>query len=83
MSSPVRYFFHLVSDYEVIPDEGGVDLWNDEDTLFHIIEALGEFIKDDRSNEWQGWCIEVADGTGQTVLSVPLIDFDQRRSLLH
>jgi hypothetical protein len=79
-----RYFFHLVSPHEVIPDEEGVDMSTGEDALSQIMQAVNEFIKEALScDEWQGWSLEITDGIGSMVLSIPLTDFDQTRSPLH
>jgi hypothetical protein len=79
-----RYFFHLVSPHEVIPDEEGVDMSTGEEALSQIMQAVNEFIKEALScDEWQGWSLEITDGIGSMVLSIPLTDFDQTRSPLH
>ena len=83
MPMSARYFFHLVSDHEVILDEEGIDLWNDEGTLFHIIRAADELIKESSTlDEWQGWRLEVMDGTGRTALRIFLSDYNQEQSIL-
>jgi hypothetical protein len=79
-----RYFFHLVSPHEVIPDEEGVDMSTGEEALSQILQAVNEFIKEALScDEWQGWSLEITDGIGSMVLSIPLTDFDQTQSPLH
>jgi hypothetical protein len=79
-----RYFFHLVSPHEVIPDEEGVDMSTGEEVLSQIMQAVNEFIKEALAcDEWQGWSLQVTDGIGSMVLSIPLTDFDQLRSPLH
>jgi hypothetical protein len=79
-----RYFFHLVSPREVIPDEEGVDMSTGEEALSQILQAVNEFIKEALSfDEWQGWSLQITDGMGSMVLSIPLTDFDQMRSPLH
>lgn len=79
-----RYFFHLVSPHELIPDEEGVDLQPDEGTLSQILQAVNEFIKEAlSSDEWQGWSLEITDDIGSMVLSIPLTDVDQVPSPLH
>jgi hypothetical protein len=84
MFNSERYFFHLVSGSEVIPDEKGVDLWTDEGLLSQILQAVDEFIDEAVSlNDWHGWWLEVMDGTGGMVLSIPLTGFDRQQSLLH
>ena len=79
-----RYFFHLVSPHGVIADEEGVDMSTGEEALSQILQAVNEFIKEALSwDEWQGWSLEITDGIGSMVLSIPLTDFDQTRSPLH
>ena len=78
-----RCFFHLVSSHEVILDEEGVDMSTGEEALSQIMQAVNEFIKEALScDEWQGWSLEITDGIGSMVLSIPLTDFDQMRSPL-
>ena len=68
-----RYFFHLASDHEVIVDEIGIYLRNDEGVLFQIFQAVDELIKEGlSSDELQGWRLEVTDCAGRMLLSVPL-----------
>ena len=84
MSMPERYFFHLVSPHEVIPDEEGVDMSSDGEALSQIMQAVNEFIKEALlCDEWQGWSLEITDGIGSMVLSIPLTDCEQMRSPLH
>ena len=83
MPMPERYFFHLVSPHEVIPDEEGVDMSTDEEALSQILQAVNEFIKEALScDEWQGWSLEITDGIGSMVLSIPLTDCDDCEALL-
>jgi hypothetical protein len=69
-----RFFFNFVSDTEVIRDETGVDLSIEGDVVGQIACALEDLYRESclGSAEWEGWRIEVADCTSQTVLSVPL-----------
>ena len=62
----------------------GVDMSTGEEALSQILQAVTEFIKEALScDEWQGWSLEITDGIGSMVLSIPLTDFDQTRSPLH
>ncbi|EIM24412.1 DUF6894 family protein [Microvirga lotononidis] len=82
MPASARYFFHLVSDHEVIPDEEGIDLWNEEGALLSVIRAANGLIKEGlMSDEWQDWCLEVMDGTGRTILRISLSDFNQAQRI--
>ncbi len=83
MSLFARYFFHLVSDDEVIPDEEGIDLWNDDGTLLHIIKAVNDLLREGLPlDDWQGWRLEVMDGTGRLVVCIPLADLEGWHSRL-
>ena len=82
MPLSTRYFFHLVSDHEVIPDEEGIVLWNKEGALFAIIRAANGLIKENLTlDEWQGWRLEVMDGAGRMILSISLSDYNQEQSI--
>jgi hypothetical protein len=76
-----RFFFHLILGGEVIRDEQGVMLSTEDGILLCAARALQELRQEGffASGEWQGGRIEVADGTGRTILSFPLCDSD----LLH
>jgi hypothetical protein len=69
-----RFFFHLVSDEEVIRDEDGVNLSLHDGVLLCAARALEELRQEGffAAGVWQGWQIEITDDTGQTVLRVPL-----------
>ena len=62
----------------------GVDMSTGEEALSQILQAVTEFINEALScDEWQGWSLEITDGIGSMVLSIPLTDFDQTQSPLH
>lgn len=69
-----RFFFNLVSDTEVVPDEEGVDLPPEGDLVSHIARALEDLHQDGMlgSAEWQGWQVVITDGLGQTLFSAAL-----------
>jgi hypothetical protein len=69
-----RFFFNLVSDTEMIHDEEGLELPSEGDVVGHIAHALEDLYWDGSlaSAEWEGWRIDVADCTGQTLLSAAL-----------
>ncbi|EIM26867.1 DUF6894 family protein [Microvirga lotononidis] len=82
MPASARYFFHLVSDHEVIPDEEGIVLWSGEGAVFAIIRAANGLIKERLLlHEWHGWRLEVTDGTGRTILRISLSDYNQEQSI--
>ncbi|EIM30172.1 DUF6894 family protein [Microvirga lotononidis] len=82
MPVSARYFFHLVSDYEVIPDEEGIDLFQEEGALIPLIRALDELIKEGLAlDPWQDWWLEVMDGLGRTVARIPLSASNQGQGI--
>jgi hypothetical protein len=78
-----RYFFHLVSDDEVIRDETGVHLATKEGVPLCAARAIAELQQEGffAVGAWQGWQIDITDGAGQTILSVPLGNPDLEQSL--
>jgi hypothetical protein len=68
------FFFHLVSDTEMIHDEERLDLPPEDDVVGHITRALEDLRQNDMlaSAEWQGWQVVVTDYLGQTIFSVAL-----------
>jgi hypothetical protein len=70
----LKYFFNLVSDGEVIPDEEGINVSYLDDALMQAVQAVEELRHEDlvSAGEWQGWWLEVTDDAGQIVLSVSL-----------
>lgn len=55
-SASAWFFFHLVSDREVIRDEEGVNLSDEDDVLLRIARAVEELRQDGclSSAEWEG-----------------------------
>ena len=76
-----RFFFNLVSDTEVIPDETGVELSLEGDVVGNIAHALEDLCQDGSlaAIEWDGWRMIVNDGTSQPVLSIALGRSSQER----
>ncbi len=76
-----RFFFHLVSDAEMIRDEDGVSLSLHDDILLCAARAIEDLRQEGllAAGEWQGWQIEITDCTGQTILRVPLGSPDVER----
>jgi hypothetical protein len=69
-----RYFFNLVSDGKVIPDEKGINLSVLDDALIQAVQAVEELRHEDLVpvGAWQGWWLQVTDDAGQIVLSLSL-----------
>lgn len=78
-----RFFFHLVSDDEVIRDETGVHLATEGGVPLCAARAIAELQQEGffAVRAWQGWQIDITDGAGQTILSVPLGNPDLEQSL--
>ena len=74
------FFFHLVSDKEVIRDEDGVDLSLHDGVLLHAARAIAELPQEGffAAGVSQGWQIEITDGTGRTLLRIPLDGADRQ-----
>jgi len=70
----MRCYFHLVSRYDVIADETGIDVADLEAAEAHARLAIEELRQeDDGSDEaWEGWQLSVADASGDVLLSIPL-----------
>jgi hypothetical protein len=49
-----RYFFHLVSRYEVIPDHEGVYLLTDEELLPQILQVVNKVTTETLSSDGAG-----------------------------
>jgi hypothetical protein len=70
----------------VIPDEEGISLWTAEGFWVHldrIIQTVDEVLKRSlTSEERHSWRLEVTDNAGRRVMSMPLTDLDEKRSVL-
>ena len=77
-----RFFFHLVSDAEVIRDEEGITLSLHNGVLLCAARAIEDLRQEGffAAGEWQGWQIEITDCTGRAILSVSLGDPDLEQS---
>lgn len=71
---PLSFFFHLVSDDELIRDGGGIRLSVDDGVSLCAARALQELRQEGffAAGIWQGWQIEITDETGRTVLEILL-----------
>ncbi len=70
----MRCFFHFVHAHDRIPDETGIDVPDLEAARYQALEAIREMRKETSptADEWSGWHMEVADASGQVLLSIPL-----------
>lgn len=71
---PSRYYFNLTDGDEVIRDEDGIEVPDVRVALIHAFEAIEELRGEDISfsGEWQGWRLDVVDGSGNLIQSLPL-----------
>jgi hypothetical protein len=69
-----RFFFHLISDDEVIRDEAGICLSAEESIPLYVARALKDLREEGffASGGWEGWQIEITDGAGRAILTFPL-----------
>ena len=72
--SSSRFFFHLVSDDEVIRDTDGISLSVHGGVPLCVARAIEDLRHEGffAAGVWQGWQIEITDDTGQTILKVSL-----------
>jgi hypothetical protein len=70
----MRCYFHLVNCHETIADDTGVEITD----LSKAHEFALQAIEDIRAEaiqlgaSWQGWRLDVADPSGNVLLSIPL-----------
>jgi hypothetical protein len=74
LAGPVRYYFNLTNDHEVIHDDEGMELSDLRSAVTSAIEAIRELKGEDplSSHEWRGWRLEIVDEAGQIVQSISL-----------
>ena len=73
---PLRYFFNLTDGYEVIPDEDGIEVSDDRAALIQAFEAIEELRRESNASqgEWEGWRLNIVDGSGRLIHSLALDD---------
>jgi hypothetical protein len=71
---PSRFFFTLVNNGDVIPDEEGVVTSDAQTALDSAMEVIRELQAEDPSaaDEWQGWRLEITGEAGQVIGSLAL-----------
>ena len=71
---PSRYYFNLTDGDEVIRDEDGIEVADARTALIRAFEAVAELRQEDAaaSGEWQGWRLDIIDGSGDLIHSLPL-----------
>ncbi|WP_441997137.1 DUF6894 family protein [Microvirga sp. 2TAF3] len=75
----MRCFFHLVNDRISIPDDIGVESADLETAARQAIATLHDLWVEDpgTTDDWSGWSLNIADGTGITQISTSLGDLTQ------
>jgi hypothetical protein len=73
----MRYYFHLRSENEIIPDNDGIDIEDAGDVRSAVMAALAEIIDQipellDRLSEWK---LAVCTSSDEVVFSIPLHKF--------
>jgi hypothetical protein len=71
---PMRWYFNLTDGIDIIRDNEGVEVSCPDEALLHACRAVEELRNEDSSSssEWQGWWLEIVDGSGVSVKSLPL-----------
>ena len=71
-----RYYFHLVSQHEVILDKDGVEVADLAAAGAEALKAIEELRRESPSaaTGWAGWWLEVTDASGVVVFSISLDD---------
>jgi hypothetical protein len=71
---PSRYYFNLTDGDEVIRDEDGIEAPDVRTALIHAFEAIAELRQEDASvlSDLQGWRLDIIDGSGHWIHSLPL-----------
>ncbi len=69
-----RYYFNLTDGDAVIRDDDGIEVPDARVALIHAFEAIEELRHEGTSpaDEWQGWRIDIVDGLGNLIQSLPL-----------
>jgi hypothetical protein len=69
-----RYYFHLVSEHEVILDREGVEVADLAEAGAEALKAVEELRQEGPSaaTDWAGWWLEVTDASGVVVFSISL-----------
>ena len=71
---PMRWYFNLTDGIDIIHDNEGVEVSCPDEAFLHARRAVEELSNDDPSapSEWRGWWLEIVDGSGLLVKSLPL-----------
>jgi hypothetical protein len=69
-----RYYFHLASQHETIPDEDGVEVTALAEACAEAVGVVEELRQSNpaAAAKWKGWSLDVADASGAIVFSISL-----------
>jgi uncharacterized protein DUF6894 len=69
-----RYYFNLTDGDEVIHDEHGIEVPDIREALIHAFAAIEELREEAAClvGEWQGWRLDIMDGSGSLIHSLSL-----------
>jgi hypothetical protein len=68
----MRLFFHLFDGTEVILDHEGLEVGSLGDAQEAILADLAELKREFPEEDRRGWVLNITDGSGATLLSIPL-----------
>jgi len=68
----MRLFFHLFDGTDVILDPDGIEVDDLDETSDAILADVAELRREFPIEERRGWVLRVTDGSGTTLLSIPL-----------
>jgi hypothetical protein len=70
----MRYYFHLKTAAEVIPDEHGIEAASADHAYSEALWAIRETRRQEPgwAREWAGWTLDVADGAGNVLAVIKL-----------
>ena len=72
--SPVRLYFHLTNDREIIRDEHGIEVKDLAHARREALRTIAEVRAEDQAaaRDWSGWRFRIEDAGGRVVLSLDL-----------
>jgi hypothetical protein len=71
---PMRCFFHLLSGADTILDDQGLEIFDLQEAEVQAFMAIQEVRQelDSIDEDLKGWHLNVVDGSGTTLMSIPL-----------
>ena len=68
----MRLYFHLFNGSELIRDDEGIEVASLEDAREAILADIAELRREFAAEDRREWVLNVTDGSGATLLSIPL-----------